>query len=160
MLLDSDLADSPPIEIYKNIINSTIFIGCEVKSLYDERRIIIKPNNNQEPERLQYKPTKHANSWSMHLYGFAFDPKGEDRYLIKELSQLSNIDLITYNNILEKYNYKNGENYLKLTQNIFPLDNVHIERYIPNFNYDEFFSMSAEFPNFQQLTSINMYVLI
>lgn len=160
MLLDSCLADNQPLEIYDNITKGTIFFGCEIKSLYDEKRITIKPINDNKPKRFSYKPSIYANSQPIFLYGFSFTPKGADKHLINELAHLSNIDLITYTNILEKYGYESGENFLKLTQNIYPLDNVHIERYIPDINYDAFFDVNPEFPAFQQLTSINMYILV
>jgi hypothetical protein len=160
MLLDSYLADASPIEIYENIVKSSIFVGCEIKNLYDEKRIAINTFNGIEPKRFAYKPTLYANSAPLFLYGFNFFPKGEDRHLVNELKTLTNIDLITYNNILKKYNYEPGENFLKLTQNIYPIDIVHIERYMPGFNYSSFFSRDTEIPDFQQLTSINLYILI
>lgn len=160
MLLDSDLADFPAVNEYKNIHQDSIFIGCEIKHLYDEKRI--KFNNYKEitPDRYSYKPTKYLNSTPFLLYGFCFNPKGEDKHLINELRKLDNIDLLTYNNILEKYNYKTGENYIKLVQNIYPLDTVHIERYMPEFNFDNVFMFDLKIVNFQQVTSINMYILL
>ena len=159
MILDSDLAELPAENEYKNIHSDTIFIGCDIKHRYDEKRIKLNSYNDKEPRRYSYKSTRYINSQPILLFGFCFEPKGEDKHLINELRKLDNIDLITYSNILEKYNYKIGENYLKLVQNIYPLDPVHIERYIQGFDIENVFIFDSEVAYFQQVTSINMYIL-
>jgi hypothetical protein len=160
MLLDSGLADFEPICEYEKIHNSTIFFGCEIKNRYDEERICIKNYNDLKIKRYSYKPNNYYNSTPIFLYGFCFDPKGEDRHLVSHLGKLDKIDLITYSNLLEKYSYKPGENFLKLTQNIYPLDPVHIEKYMTGFDVENAFIFNSDVPVFQQFTSINMYILL
>lgn len=151
MLINADFAEESPELEYFKVIQDTIFIGTVINNKYDEKRINLNPILGVEPKRFIYNGIK--------LYGHLFEPKGEDRLLVNELKKCNLLDLITYSNILEKYNYNCGENFINLTKNIFPLDTVHIERYIPNYLFENFISFNDETPKFQQYTSIVMYIL-
>jgi hypothetical protein len=151
MLLNIDLAEELPLLEYKPLERDCVFIGCNINSLYDEKRIKLSPYKGQEPQRCRFK--------NQNLYGFSHEPKGPDKLLLKSLSLKTNFDIITYSNLIEEFNYKIGENFIKLHQNIFPVDPVYIERYMPGYRYKDALLLDCEIPEFQQLTTINMYFL-
>lgn len=153
MLLDIGLTEDPPKMSYEDIFGDCVFVGCHINNLYDEQRVHLNNINGIEPKRYRFNKVHN-------LYGFKFEPKGEDRILINQIKDQNSIDLYSYNLILDKYNYKSGESFAKLHFNMFPLDQVHIERYIPGYLYEDFISFDDELAAFQQFTSINMYILI
>jgi len=151
MLLNIDLAEELPLLEYTPIDRDCVFIGCNINNLYDEKRIKLQSYNGKEPGRFRLKAQK--------LYGFNYDPKGPDKLLLRTLGSKTNFDIISYSNIIEEYNYQIGENFAKLYQNIFPVDPVYIERYMPNYQYNTALLLDSEIPEFQQFASINMYFL-
>lgn len=151
MLLNIDLAEELPLLEYNSLERDCVFIGCNINSLYDEKRIKLLPYKGKEPSRFKF----HKQC----LYGFDFEPKGPDKLLLNTLTSKTNFDIISYSNLVEEFNYKTGENYAKLHQNIFPIDPVYIERYMPGYQYDDVLLLDSEIPEFQQFTSINMYFL-
>jgi len=151
MLINTDFAEELPELEYVNVKQDAVFVGVVIKNKYDEKRINLNTLLGVEPRRFNYNGIK--------MYGHLFEPRGEDRLLINELKTCNSLDLITYSNILEKYNYNSGENFINLAKNVFSLDTVHIERYIPNYLFENFISFNDETPKFQQYTSIVMYIL-
>jgi hypothetical protein len=158
MLLDPNFVDESPILSYDKIEKDCIFIGSIINNLYDEKRIGLKSINELEPKRYSFKP--YYNSNEIKLYGFIFDIKGEDTFLIKKLREQRQIDLMTYNTILNEFKYSCDENFLKLNQGLYPLDTVHISKFIPNYSYETVINLNEEISNFQQFTSINAFILI
>jgi hypothetical protein len=155
MLLDVDLAKNAPQEFYLPVKEDFVFIGCVLNNLYDEKRITLKPINDTQPGRWMYNTDR-----PVHLYGFLYEPKGQDIFLIKQLKELGNIDLLSYSSLLNKYDYECSENYIRLQQKMFPVDTVYIQRYISEFDYNHTLEFKEEIPQFQQFTSFNMYFLI
>jgi hypothetical protein len=151
MLLNIDLAEELPLLDYTLIDYDCIFIGCNINDLYDERRVKLNSYRGVEPGRFKFK--------NQRLYGFNFEPKGPDKLLFRNLTSKTNFDIISYSNLVEKFNYNIGENFAKLHQNVFPVDPVYIERYMPGYRYKDILLLDAEMPEFQQFTMINMYFL-
>lgn len=157
MLLDVKYTEEAPGLDYKPIINDCIFIGTDIKNKYDEKRICLKTVNEHSPERFVFK--SYYNSDPLFLYGFCFDPKQRDRFLITELKKLNTTDSISYNNLLFLYGYTCTDNFLKINKNIFPVDPNNIQRYIPDYKYEDLICFNEEIAEFQGFTSINMYFL-
>lgn len=159
MLLNIDLGKERVQENYKPINRGQVFIGAQINNLYDEKRIRLNNVENHQPERYQYKSP--LSETPLNLFGFTFTPKGEDTYLLSLLKeQAKQIDLISYNNLLQKYGYTCEENFLLLNKNIFPVDSQYIPKYIPNYKFVDFLAFVDEIPLFQQFTSIKMLLLV
>lgn len=157
MLLKSEYTEYEPEQEYVPISEDCVFYGCCINNLYDEKRIKLKEIDDLKPKRLSYK-NKKVNTRDLLFYGYTFSPKGEDRLLINKLKNFNNIDYTTFCNIIEKLGYNSGENYIKLKYNVFPLDNVHIERYIKSDTYRSVQLFDSETPMFQQITSTNTFI--
>jgi hypothetical protein len=157
MLLDVKYTEERPRLEYNLIESDVIFIGTDIKNEYDERRICLKNINDQAPQRYTFKP--YHNSESLFVYGFCFEPKQQDRFLMSELGKLNETDSISYNNLLAKYNYTCTDNFLKINKNVFPVDPCNIQRYIPEYKYENLICFNDDIPDFQGFTSINMYFL-
>jgi hypothetical protein len=70
------------------------------------------------------------------------------------------LDLISYGSILKKNNLSCEENFAYLNDGLYPLDRKHIQDYISNFKYNNFFVDEEEAPIYQRIKAINMFVLI
>ena len=158
MLLSIDLSKDPVQESYQAVSKGHVFVGAIIKHLYDEKRIRLSNLEDRVPSRFIYK--NDFSDYSTHLYGFTFSPKGEDVYLISKLKeQKQHLDVLSYNNLLSKYDYSCETNFLLLNKNIFPIDSHHIPKYISNYDFSKFFQFTEEIPIFQQFTPINMLLL-
>jgi hypothetical protein len=158
MLLDHNLTSEKPCLSYEKIDGDAIFVGSIINNLYDEKRTKLNSISDKEPKRYSFRP--YYNSNEINLYGFLFDIKGQDIFLIKKLREQKQIDLMTYNTILNEFSYSCDENFLRLNQGLYPLDTVHISKFIPNYSYDSLLFINDEIPDFQQFTSINAFILI
>lgn len=141
--------ENHPILSYQEIDEPMIFIGCCIKSQYDENRISIKDSFN--PKRIM-----HCDRF---LYGSIFIPKDECLLMLESLKQVNQIDLYTYNKIISNNNFSCDENFIFLEDGLYPFDEKHIDRYIPNFEYDNFFDDDLEMPIYQKIKSIKMFLL-
>jgi hypothetical protein len=151
MLLNIDLAEEVPLLEYKPLKHDCVFIGCSINNLYDEKRIKLNSYKDEEPQRFKFG--------KQNLYGFSHEPRGPDKILLKSLATKTNFDIISYNNLIEEFNYQMGENFAKIHQNIYPVDPLYIERYMPGYHYKDVLLLDSEISQFQQFTSINMYFL-
>jgi hypothetical protein len=157
MLLESKYEEYSSECEYIAVNEDCLFYGCCINNLYDEKRISLREIQGILPKRVIYK-NKNINTKPLYFYGYTFTPKGEDRLLINKLKNFNNIDYTTFCNIIEKLGYSPGENYIKLKYNIYPLDNVHIERYITEKDSKTVRIYNEELPLFQQITSLNTFV--
>jgi hypothetical protein len=155
MLLDVNYADEAPALDYTPVNRDMVLIGADIKNRYDEQRICLNNINDLEPKRYTFKP--YHNSTPLYFYGFCFEPKQQDRFLVSELKKLDHIDSISYNNLLFKYDYACTENFLKINKNVFPVDPSNIQRYIADYKYENLLCFKEEISEFQGFTSINMY---
>lgn len=141
--------ECPPKEKYNKIDDVKIFIGCTIKSEYDERRIKIKEHLN--PNRISHNGKLY--------YGCIFEPNLVFKNTIKNLSEYSSLDLITYNKVLKNNNLSCDENFAYFNDGTYPIDSTHIPNYIENFNYQMFFEDNPEIPMHQRIKAINMFIL-
>jgi hypothetical protein len=158
MLLDHELVNSPPELDYTEIKNNKVFIGTVISHMYDEKRISLNETNSYKPNRYFFTP--YINSTKIFLYGDIFDPIGKDVFLFNKLRNRNNLDLITYNKILQEFEYECVDNFLKLNQGVYPIDSVYIKKYINDFNYENLIKINTEVSSFQQLPTIYMLLLI
>ena len=141
--------ENPPKEIYSKIKTSKIFIGCNIKSLYDENRIKIKEEHN--PQRI--------NHCGKSFYGVLLEPTKEHLFLLKYFINFKSFDLYSFNKILKENNLSCDENYAYLEKNLYPVDVKYTYSYISDFKYETFFDENLEIPMYQRIKSINMFFL-
>lgn len=138
-----------PILHYNKLDSDKIFIGCCIKSQYDEERINI--NEQLDPQRID-----HCERF---LYGLLFEPERTYLEFCKDLEKIKSIDLYSYNKILLKNNLSCEENFGYLEDGLYPLDQKHIQDLIPNFKYDSLFVDDLESPIYQRIKCVNLFLL-
>jgi len=158
MLLESSLAEKTPELQYNEITKDSVFIGTVINHSYDEKRITLNSFKNYTPERLYFQPFN--NSKKIYLYGNIFNPIGKDTFLFNKLKNGQIPDIVSYNKILQEFNYESTDNFLKLSQGMYPVDYVYINKYVPDFSYEKAFNLDSEICEFQQFPSIYMFLLI
>jgi hypothetical protein len=141
--------EKKPIYEYETLLNKSVFIGCDIKTKYDEDRIVIKDDFN--PKRI-----KHLDK---NLYGVFLEPTKEHLKLLNFLEIYKNIDLFFYNKTLNEFDLTCEDNFLYLNYGLYPIDSKHILKYYPKFCYDNFFINVEHLPNYQRIKSINMMLL-
>lgn len=139
-----------PLLEYNSITTLKVFIGCNVKFEYDERRIKIK--NNLNPQRISH--------CGRNLYGLLFEPAKKHLDFVKYLGHFKSIDLFSYSKILNEYSLSAEENFGYLEHRFYPVDNEYIKDYISNFTYDYLFKDDVEMPMYQRIKSVNMFFLL
>ena len=142
--------DTVPILSYKELTCDKIFIGCIIKSRYDEDRIQIK--ETMEPQRLDYG--------DYYLYGKLFNPSGKYRNLIESIKKYDKIDLYVYNKELSNNNLSCEENFSYFKNGLYPIDIEHISDFMEDFKYDDFFDDNSEMPIYQRIKGVNLFLLI
>ena len=150
MIKEFSYLENPPILEYVCIKIPKVFIGCNIKSEYDEKRIKIKENLN--PQRILH--------CGRTLYGILFEPDKKHSNFVKYLSHFKSIDLLGYSKILNEYSLSSEENFGYLEHGLYPVDSKYIENYIPNFTYDYLFENNLEMPMYQRIKSVNMFFLL
>ncbi len=143
------ILDEEPKKKYEEIDNVAVFIGCIIKTEYDEERIKIK--NELNPNRIKYK--------NKNLYGCLFEPNDGFKKLFKKLSKYESLDLYMYNKILKENLFSCEENFAYFKDGLYPIDASHISGYIDNFKYEMFFEEDAKTPFYQRIKSINMFLI-
>jgi hypothetical protein len=141
--------EKPPKEIYEKIKNNKVFIGCGIKSLYDEDRIKIKKQIN--PTRILHK--------NRNLYGILLDPIEKHLPIFDEFVIFGDFDLVSYNKLLSKNNLTCNENFAYLERNLYPIDSSYIYDYIPNFQYYDFFEDDSDMPIHQRIKTLYVFFL-
>lgn len=141
--------EDSPKKIYSKIETNKVFIGCCIKSEYDENRIKIKENHN--PKRVFH--------CGKNFYGVLFEPNKAHLFLLKYLINYKSFDLYSFSKVLKENNLSCEENYAYLEKNLYPVDTKHIYAYIPDFKYESFFDDNLEIPMYQRIKSINMFFL-
>ena len=143
------LDELPSLE-YRTINHPFVFIGCNIKSLYDEKRI--ESDENYKPQRIYH--CEH------YLYGSIFEPLKNDSDFIKYLNHFQNIDLYGYGKILNEYSMTCEENFGFLENGLYPVDPKYIRKYISDFNSKDFFVDDVQMPMYQRIKSVNMFYLL
>lgn len=138
--------EKSPILDYRTLDKQGVFVGCEIKTKYDEDRIRIKDKFN--PVRF-----KHLNR---NLYGILLEPTREHSNLLDILKEYYNIDLFCYNKTLNAFNLTCDDNFLYLEYGLYPVDAKYIFKYQPKFSYKEFFLEIENVPEYQKIKSVNM----
>jgi len=139
-----------PILSYEKVQNPVVFIGACIKSQYDENRISIK--DSFEPKRIS-----HCDRF---LYGTILEPKTEHLLMVEKAKKIEYIDLYTYNKIISENNLSCDDNFIFLEDGLYPVDEKHIDQYIPNFEYASFFDDEPEMPIHQKIKSVKMFILV
>ena len=138
-----------PILHYSELDSKKIFIGCCIKSKYDEERIHI--NEDLNPKRLEH--------CGRYLYGAILEPYDKYEKLLQDLANLKSIDLYSYNKILMENNMSCDENFSYLEDGLYPIDSKHIRDLISDFKYEKFFVDDEESPIYQRIKAINLFLL-
>jgi hypothetical protein len=150
-MLDSNLIYCAPKELYSPITEDIFFFGYKIKNLYDEKRLHI--SESFKPKRFLIKEN--------HFYGINLDINDKlIRKIINDIKQKKPFDYIGYNQLLLKYNLSYDNNVYELTDYCYPVDNVHIKKFIPNFNVENFIYINPEIPAFQSFSSLNLYLIL
>jgi hypothetical protein len=152
-MLSEDLVDFLPKKKYCYFPKNNIFFGFKIKNLYDEKRINI--NSTYDPT--YYKLTDRENDY---YYGICLKPKLEYSFLLENLKDRKEVDLISYCNFLEKLKLNCEESFFYFNPPVYPLDTENIKKYIPDFKYNNFISFKEEIPMFQQFSALIMLAVI
>ena len=143
------ILDEEPKKEYEEILVNKILIGSIIKTEYDEDRIKIQEKHN---------PKRILNNGNF-LFGCLFDPNEKHINVINQIKKYKEIDLYTYNKILQENNLSCDENFSYFKNMLYPVDTVSIRDYIQNFNYDDFFEKQDQIPIYETITSVNMFIL-
>lgn len=149
-MLSETLADLPVAEKYEDISSSCVFIGAKIKNRYDEKRICI--NENYTPKRI--KVSNNTN-----LFGITLDPIPEHQEMVVKLKAQKIFDLIGYNILLQEYKLSCNDVYYNLLPPLYPIDNIHINKYIKNFNFEDFICFNLDSAKFQSFYSVNVFFI-
>ena len=79
--------------------------------------------------------------------------------MLKNIIDIGDIDLFTYNKILLENNLTCNENFAYLEKNLYPIDPPYIYDYIPFLKNDSFFDDESDRPLYQRIKSVNMFFL-
>lgn len=150
-MLSDNLVDIPPKQEYHDIPEDCIFIGTKIKNLYDEARICIQ--DGYFPQR--YK----IDGLDFSLFGITKPVSPEFKSLFRNLKQQKVYDLIGYSMLLQDFNLTCNDCYFNLRPPIYPIDNHHIKKCLPDFDYEQFICFNPEVPKFQAFTSINLFLI-
>jgi len=151
-MLDENLVNLPPKREYRKTAGSFLFIGSKIKNLYDEERICIQDAHS--PERLQLANVNFL------LFGIKKELTGKFKMLANMIIQQKAFDLIGYNILLNDFQLSCNECYFNLKPPIYPIDNTHIKKVIPDFDYNNFICFNPDIPNFQSFASLNLFLII
>lgn len=150
-MLSDNLVQLPPVEEYSLIQEDCIFIGAKIRNLYDEQRLCIQSNLN---------PTRHrVQGVAFNLYGIKQSIAPEYQTLVNDLKQQKTYDLIGYSTLLQDHNLTCNDCYFNLKPPLYPIDNHHIRKCLPDFNYEEFICFNPEASKFQAFTSLNLFFI-
>lgn len=149
MIQEFNLYQKLPILSYEALDSPKVFIGCCIKSQYDEERIHIE--DKFEPKRIDH--------CGRYLYGSLIEPFGKYEDSLKDFYKIKSIDLYSYNKTLIENNLSCEENFSYLEDGLYPLDPKYIQDFIPNFKYDSFFSEEEETPIYQRIKCVNLFLL-
>lgn len=149
-MLSETLADQPTIEKYEEIISPCVFIGAKIKNRYDEKRICI--NDKYAPKRIKI-------SDDLKLFGTMLNPISEHQEMVAKLKVQKIFDLIGYNLLLQEYKLSCNDVYYNLLPPLYPVDNVHINKYIKNFNFEDFICFNLDSAKFQSYYSVNVFFI-
>lgn len=141
--------EEAPSQNYNKIDNIKVFVGCNIKSLYDEKRIVIKQELN--PVRIDH--------CGRNLFGVIFEPIKKHLFLLKFLLDVDSLDLYSYNKFLSENGLSCDENFAYFGKKIYPIDSKHILDYMPNFKYNDFFVDDPNVPVYENIKSVNMFFL-
>lgn len=156
MLLDHNLVEESPVQSYSKIDTDTIFVGTIIHHLYDERRVHLNEDPFNQPKRVIFESLDN----NIFLYGYTFKPRGTDILLINKLKKCNNLDIFSYSKILEEFELSYTENILNLQPGVYPVDPVHIKKYMPNYTYQSITDFKEYISDFQQFTTIYMLLLL
>ena len=150
-MLDSNLIEYLPKEFYKPIVEDVFFFGYKIKNLYDEKRLCI--NESFKPERLVVK--------NLYYYGIKLSCNNTNiQKLVQEIKQKKPFDYIGYNQLLTKHKLSYDNNVYELKESCYPIDNVHIKNFIPDFDVEKFICINSEIPAFQSFSSLNLCLIL
>jgi hypothetical protein len=147
-MLSEELYNLNPELTYNSLPPEKLFIGVRIKNLYDERRICIQDTQG---------PSRYECSNGVKLYGILRDISNDHKSLVYKLKKQKIFDLIGYNLILQDYKLSCNDCYYNLNPPLYPIDNTHIIKYIPEFNFEDFICFNPEIPKFQAFASLNVF---
>jgi hypothetical protein len=150
-MIDENLTEQHPSEEYDIISSSCVFIGTKIKNKYDESRLCVQPT---------YGVGRYSLTSGEKLLGTTKDFLPEHKNLIKKIKQQKIYDLIGYNLILQDHGLTCNDCYFNLNPPVYPIDNVHIRKYIPDFDFEKFICFKPEVPKFQAFSSLNLFFIV
>jgi len=151
-MLSNELVEKQPIQTYSEIPKECIFIGTKIKNLYDEKRLCIQEN---------YAPGRYRlNNIDLNLFGIVKEITDTFGDLVRKIRHQKQFDLIGYNLLLNENNLTCNNCYYNLNPPIYPIDNHHIKKIIPEFDYENFICFNPEIPKFQAFTSLNLFLIV
>lgn len=149
-MLSIDFVTQEPVELYSPIQENVVFVGYEIKNLYDEKRLCISAS--MSPQRRQINDLK--------LFGVFCTPNEIISELFDKIHKSKNTTLDSYKNLIAHYNLTLNQCYLKLHPPLYPVDYIHVNRFIKDFKYEQFLCKDAELPNFQVVSASHVYMIV
>lgn len=151
-MLSEQLYEQSTKEIYQELPKECIFIGAKIKNLYDEKRLCIQEN---------FKPGRYKlETLDYRLFGVLLDIGKDFKSLINKIKQQKTFDLIGYNLLLQEFKLSCNDCYFNLKPPIYPIDNYHVKKILPSFDYEKFICFSHEAAKFQSFTSLNLFLIV
>lgn len=151
-MLSETLVEQRPTEKYSELPKECIFLGAKIKNLYDEKRLCIQEKYN--PGRYRLKNINY------NLFGILLEMNNEYKSLINKIKQQKTFDLIGYNLLLQEFKLSCNDCYFNLKPPIYPIDNFHMKKILPDFDYEHFICFNPEIPKFQSFTSLNLFLIV
>jgi hypothetical protein len=150
-MLSESLTEHMPVLKYEEMPKGHIFFGCRIKNLYDEKRLKINPLFNAKRYSIKEK--------KLFFYGIILDSSIISKQIMQKINSRKPFDLIGYSSLLESFNLTCENCFFNLQPPIYPFDNIHINKYLTNFKYDNFIQINQKIPAFQQFTSLDMFIV-
>jgi len=149
-MLSESLAELPVSEEYEDIKKSCVFVGAKIKNRYDEKRVCINE---------KYNPKRVKISNDIKLFGITLNPISEHQEMVSKLKAQKIFDLIGYNLLLQEYKLSCNEVYYNLLPPLYPIDNIHINKYLKDFNFEDFVCFNMDSAKFQSYYTVNVFFI-
>lgn len=151
-MISEELYHLQPELTYKDIpLTDGFFVGVKIKNLYDEKRLCLQET---------YNPDRYKINENIKLYGVFKEILPEHKSLVNNLKKQGIFDLIGYNILLQDYKLSCNECYYNLNPPVYPIDNIHIKKYLPDYEFENFICFNTEIPKFQAFASLSVFFYV
>lgn len=168
-LIDVNNADIPPnidtVSVLPESEYPYCLLGFQIKNLYDQKRIKIKPSYGSQ-DVIHMLPT--SKLLPLFFKGIKIKLKPEFRPLLDyfnmvNVSLYKDVDLQSYKNFLRKYDLSCDECFSFLQKGVYPIDSKHINKLTGehvdlNNLYQDAFDLETV-PAFQAISYFNIFIL-